>query len=79
MNKKLVPAKNVRAAAYYVTEHLQAYINDIRAAAYPMTAEQYGGPVYEYFLTVLQNTERLLNGDSIEEVIKDIKRNNNDE
>ncbi len=35
------------------------YINDVRDAAYPQTAEQVGGYAYEHFLEVLKQVTEI--------------------
>lgn len=74
----LLPEENCRAAAYYGVGVIQDYINDIRAAAPPGTPEECGGPVYEYFLIHLKNLERILNGEILQDVIDDMKKDEGD-
>ena len=74
----LLSEENCRAAAYYGVSVIQDYINDIREAAPPRTPEECGGPVYEYFLTHLNNLERILNGAILEDVIDGMKEGTND-
>ena len=74
LEPSLLPEENCRAAAYYGVGVIQDYINDIRAAASPRTPEECGGPVYEYFLLHLKNLERILNGETLQDVINDMKK-----
>ena len=71
--EKLLPEENCRAAAYYACRCIQEYINNIRSTCYPKSPEEKGGGVYILFLGHLEIIERLLNGDSVQEVIEDIK------
>lgn len=69
--ENLIPEDNCRAAAYYAARCIQDYVNDIRAACYPQTPEEFGGPIYTMFLGHLEVIERLLNGDKVEDVMAD--------
>ena len=60
--EKKVSEKASKQCAFYAYRVMTRYINDIRDASYPQTAEETGGYAYTYFLEHLKNLEFIING-----------------